>query len=87
MCALQKCHYKTIDKFFFFKESFNLWRPLLMMALYHQSKTPISFWVFCSMCKISLFLFNLVGDLRYVTIFLHLLHHQRTVPNVIGESL
>ena len=31
-----------------------------MIVLYHQSKTPISFWVFCSMCKISLFLFNLV---------------------------
>ena len=29
---------------FFFWESFNLWRPLLMIALYHQIKTPISFW-------------------------------------------
>jgi len=29
--------------FFFFLESFNLWRPLLMKALYHQTKTPISF--------------------------------------------
>ena len=28
---------------FFFLESFNLWRPLLMIALYHQTKTPISF--------------------------------------------
>ena len=26
------------------KESFNLWRPLLMIALYHQTKTPIRFW-------------------------------------------
>ena len=30
--------------FFFFRESFNLWRPLLMIAMYHQTKTPISFW-------------------------------------------
>ena len=29
---------------FFFRESFNLWRPLLMIAIYHQTKTPISFW-------------------------------------------
>ena len=28
---------------FIFLESFNLWRPLLMIALYHQTKTPISF--------------------------------------------
>ena len=28
---------------FFFLESFNLWRPLLMIALYHQTKTSISF--------------------------------------------
>ena len=31
--------------FFFFKEGFNLWRPLLMIdALYRQTKTPIDFW-------------------------------------------
>ena len=30
--------------FLFFLESFNLWRPLLMIALYHQTKTPISLW-------------------------------------------
>ena len=30
--------------FFFFWESFNLWSPLSMIALYHQVKTPISFW-------------------------------------------
>ena len=35
---------KELYKFFFFGESFNLWRPLLMMALYHQIKAPISFW-------------------------------------------
>ena len=29
---------------FFFRESFNLWHLLLMIALYHQTKTPISFW-------------------------------------------
>ena len=33
-----------ISKIFFFKESFNLWRLLLIIALYHQTKTPISFW-------------------------------------------
>ena len=26
------------------RESFNLWRPFLMIALCHQTKTPISFW-------------------------------------------
>ena len=31
------------QSFFFFRESFNLWRPLLMIDLYHQIKTPISF--------------------------------------------
>ena len=30
--------------FFFFIESFNLWRSLLIIALYHQTKTPINFW-------------------------------------------
>ena len=29
---------------FIFRESFNLWRPLLMIDLYHQIKTPINFW-------------------------------------------
>ena len=29
---------------YFFLESFMLWRPLLMIVLYHQIKTPISFW-------------------------------------------
>ena len=29
---------------FFFLESFNLWRLLLISALCHQTKTPISFW-------------------------------------------
>jgi len=31
-------------KNFFFWESFNLWRLLLIIALYYQIKTPISFW-------------------------------------------
>ena len=30
--------------FFFFRESFNLWRLLLMITIYHQTKTSISFW-------------------------------------------
>ena len=29
--------------FFFWRESFNLWHLLLIIALYHQTKTPISF--------------------------------------------
>ena len=28
----------------FFRESFNLWRPLLMISLYNQTKTTINFW-------------------------------------------
>ena len=28
----------------FFLESFNLWHSRLIIALYHQTKTPISFW-------------------------------------------
>ena len=28
-----------------FLESFNLWRPLLIITLYYQTKTPISFLV------------------------------------------
>ena len=30
--------------FLFWKKSFNLWHPLLIIAIYHQTKTPISFW-------------------------------------------
>ena len=30
--------------YFFLRENFNLWHPLLMIAHYHQTKTPISFW-------------------------------------------
>ena len=30
--------------FFFLRKSFNVWRPLLMIALYHQTKTSINFW-------------------------------------------
>ena len=30
--------------YYFFRENFNLWCPLLMIALYHQTKTQISFW-------------------------------------------
>ena len=29
---------------YIFRESFNLWRPLLMITFYHQTKTPINFW-------------------------------------------
>ena len=30
--------------YFFFFERFNLWRPLLIIALYHQTKPSICFW-------------------------------------------
>ena len=30
--------------FFFFRENFNLWRLLLIITFYHQTKTPIGFW-------------------------------------------
>ena len=43
---ITKCGF-TNSFFFFFereRESFNLWRPLLMIALYFQTKTSISFW-------------------------------------------
>ena len=33
--------------FFFLRESFNIWHLLLMIVLYHQTKTPISFWCRC----------------------------------------
>ena len=36
--------YGLLCLFIYFLESFNLWRPLLMIILYHQTKTPISFW-------------------------------------------
>ena len=37
--------FDQISSFFFFlRESFNLWRPLLMIAFYHKTKTPINFW-------------------------------------------
>ena len=35
---------QTFNKVFFFLESFNLWHLLPMIAFYHQTKTPISFW-------------------------------------------
>ena len=41
----KKCCLGEIETFFFFfNESFNFWRPLLMIVLYYQIKTPINFW-------------------------------------------
>ena len=37
-------HNSLVNSFFFFFECFKLQRPYLMIALYHQTKTPISFW-------------------------------------------
>ena len=33
-----------IKYYYFFLESFNLWHPFLMIALYHQTKLLIGFW-------------------------------------------
>ena len=41
--GFQKIYLHKYNFFFFFGKSFNLWRPLLMIILYHQTKTPISF--------------------------------------------
>ena len=51
------CSIKAYFFFFFWveRESFNLWCLLLMIALYHQTKTPISFW-----CKRGLNLKSLI---------------------------
>ena len=38
------CRWLISSFFFFFRENFNLWRPLLMIALYYQTKTLIIFW-------------------------------------------
>ena len=35
---------KIYNEFFFFGKSFNIYRPLSMKILCHQTKTPISFW-------------------------------------------
>ena len=40
----KKCAIFWFFFFFVFWESFNLWRPYLMIALYYQTKTPINFW-------------------------------------------
>ena len=48
---------------FFFLESFNLWRPLLMITLYHQTKTPIGF---C--CRRRLNLRSLIQPLKILSI-------------------
>ena len=37
-------HVIWVQGIFVFWGNFNLWRSLLMVALYHQTKTPISFW-------------------------------------------
>ena len=41
-------NYTKYDPNFFFWKSFNLLRLLLILTIYHQTKTPIGFW-----CKIS----------------------------------
>ena len=40
---LHKGHFTMVFFFFFLKENFNLWCSLLMIALYHLTKTQISF--------------------------------------------
>ena len=36
-------HCSVFNCFFFLRESFNLWRPLLIIVFYYQTKTLISF--------------------------------------------
>ena len=36
--------FNLINFYFFFWENFNLWHQLMMIVLYHQTKTPIGFW-------------------------------------------
>ena len=38
------CSIFFMNHFFFFGEIFNLWRPLLIIALYYQTQTPINIW-------------------------------------------
>ena len=52
--------YTFIYFLFFYRESFNLWRPLLMIAFYHQTKTPISFWCRSFWCRRGLNLRSLI---------------------------
>ena len=55
---------------FFFLESFNLWRLLLIIALYHQTKTPISFY-----CRRGLNSRSLIQPLETLPVKLTGTHH------------
>ena len=57
---------------YFFLESFNLWRPLLMIAHYHQTKTPISFW-----CRRGLNLRSLIQPSETLLVELTGTHHMQ----------
>ena len=50
-----KVEYCPFFFFFFLRDSFNVWRPLLIIDLYYQIKTPISF-----LCKQGLNLRSLI---------------------------
>ena len=41
--------------YIFLRESFNLWRPLLMIVFYHQTNTPINFLVLMGCIKLIYF--------------------------------
>ena len=76
--------------FFFFRESFNLWRSLLMITLYHQTKIPISFWYrqelntnqfFFFLNNVSLYLYS-----YHTSIHICSMHHSSTTVTVAMEN-
>ena len=67
--------------FFFERKSFNLWRPLLMIALYHQTKTPISFW-----CRRGLNLRSLIQPSETLPIELARTHKTHIFLNALVDS-
>ena len=75
-CIIFECKlcYKPLSSFLdcfiiFFLKSFNLWYPLLMIALYHQTKTPIDF-----QCRQRLNPKSIADDSSYSTIKDFIIH-------------
>ena len=55
--------FKFFCKLIYILESFNLWRLLLMIVLYYQTRTPISFW-----CRQGLNLRSLIQPLETIPV-------------------
>ena len=80
ICKLKK-YFKKLIKLYvnatlFFIESFNLWHPLLIIVLYHQTKTLISFW-----CWRGLNLRSLIQSLQTLSIELTRTHYVNATLN------